>query len=138
MLKENVFEFEQLSDLIGKSGDIPLGGSFGEKFDQYAKKHLTLNAIGKKKEHIGRLQLRRSDFFISDYFDSKTELINQGLEEEIVALPKAVSTTQVYLAVSKNSPCSYLVPEIVNALEWIKQDGTLENITNKYLSLRSR
>ncbi len=133
VLKENAFKFEQLSDLIGKQGDIPLGGSFGEEFDQYAKANLTLHGVWKKKEHIGRLQKSRSVFFISDYFDALTEIKKFGLEEKIIALPKAVSVTQVYFVLSKNSLCSYLAPEINNIIEWMKNDGSLKAITDKYL-----
>jgi polar amino acid transport system substrate-binding protein len=134
VLKKNQFKFKELSDLIGRRGDIPLGGSFGEDFDQYAKAHLTLSALGNKEEHIGRLQLKRSDFFISDYADAIAVIHQKGLQDKIVALAKPVSTTYVYFAVSKASPCAHLVPEIVNTLEWLRHDNTLDKLSTKYLT----
>ena len=137
VLKGKEFKFEILSDLIGKAGDIPLGGSFGEEFDQFAKQHLSLHQVGKKSEHVARLQKGRSQFFISDYFDTTATLKTMKLSDSIIPLTKPVSTTQVYFAISRNSPCSNRAAEVFNAVEWLRNDGTLEQLRQKYLNLNA-
>ncbi|MCL9781511.1 transporter substrate-binding domain-containing protein [Vibrio sp. S4M6] len=133
VLKDKTFTFEKLADLIGKRGDIPLGGSFGEEFDHYAEQHLSLREIGKKNEHIARLLINRSDFFISDYYDTLPVLREMGVENKVVPLDMPVSTTQVYFAFSRSSPCAYLAADINNAIERLRNEGTLKKLINKYL-----
>ena len=127
------FPFTQLSDLIGHRGIIPLGGSFGEEFDSFAVKHkLKLETLATKQQLVTAILQGLSDYFIQDYRDGMTYLKQHGLEDKIVALNHSVSVTPVHLAVSRQSSCAALLPEMNKIINQIKVDGTFEKMIDKY------
>ncbi|MCP3925292.1 MAG: amino acid ABC transporter substrate-binding protein [Desulfobacterales bacterium] len=133
VLKEKKFNFRSFKDLIGKRGDIPPGGSFGDKFDKFSKKHLKLSGIKDRSSRIKRLLLGRCHYFIADYMDGMWTLNEQGMADKIVPLPKAVSKTQVYFAMSRKSKCPNIAAEITNYIEIFKNDGTMKSIIRRYI-----
>ena len=134
VLKGKEFPFEQFEDLIGRTGAIPSGGSFGDKFDTFAKEHaLKVIGVATKKQRVGMLLRGRTDYFIQDYLDGMMYLKLNGLQDKVVALPYPVSTTNIYFAMSRQSPCMQLVPQINEIINKAKQDGTLQVIIEKYI-----
>ncbi|MCW8334089.1 substrate-binding periplasmic protein [Vibrio paucivorans] len=134
VLKGNEFQFEKFEDLIGRTGMIPLGGSFGEEFDTFAKQQNLPLQLGKDKEQsIKMLIAKRVDYFIQDYVDGTLFLKQQGLLHKVVALPTPVSTTDVYFGMSRESPCTNYIPQINQIIEKAKKDGTLQGIVDGYL-----
>ncbi|MCP4160395.1 MAG: transporter substrate-binding domain-containing protein [Deltaproteobacteria bacterium] len=131
-LKKKRFSFKKFEDLIGLRGDIPPGGSFGDKFDKYSKKYLTISEVKDKHARIKRLLLGRSHYFVSDYYDSAFFLHKKGLNDKIVPLPKVISKIQVYFAISRKSKCPNIAADITNYIERFKNDGTLKSFKNKY------
>jgi polar amino acid transport system substrate-binding protein len=131
--KGKEFPFKQFEDLIGLTGGIPSGGTFGGKFDRFAKEHhLKLEGVKTKEQRVEKLLLGRNDYFINDYLDATLYLKLNGGQEKIVALPHPVSTTKVYFAVSQKSSCVQHVSRINLIIKEAKQDGTLQAIINKY------
>jgi len=131
------FSFDRFEDLIGRTGGVPAGGSFGEKFDSFAQDHqLKLIGIETEKQGIGMLLLGRTDYYLKDYLDGMTYIKNHGLENDIVALAHPISTELVYFALSRQSPCVYLVPRINKIINQVKQDGTLNAIIDKYIKTK--
>lgn len=113
VLKGQEFPFDQLDDLRGRTGGIPLGGSFGEVFDSFADEHqLTLEGVSSKEQRVMKLMAGRNDYFINDYLDVMLYLRMKGLQDKMVPLPHPVSTTGVYFALSRESACNELVPRI--------------------------
>ncbi|SLM31402.1 conserved exported hypothetical protein [Desulfamplus magnetovallimortis] len=134
VVKGKEFPFEKLEDLIGRTGGIPLGGSFGEVFDIFAKANqLKLEEVTTKEQRVKKILAGRNDYFIQDYLDCILYLKQVGLRDQIVPLPHPVSTTEVYFAVSRKSPCAALVPQMNAIIEKAKQDGTLQTIIDKYI-----
>lgn len=134
VVKGKEFPFEQLEDLVGRTGIIPLGGSFGNEFDTFAKEHkLQLEHVNSKEQIIRMTITGRADYFILDYLDASIYLKQQGLQEQFVALPYTFSTTNVHFAVSRQSPCIQLTLQIDDIISKAKQDGTLHKIVEKYI-----
>jgi len=132
--KGKEFPFERLEDLIGRTGGIPAGGSFGQAFDTFANEHqLKLQGVKTKYQMTMKVLAGRNDYFIQDYLDGMMYLKQEGLQDKFVALPHPVSTTDVYLAVSRQSPCLHLVPQINAIIDEAKQDGTLQAIIDTYI-----
>ncbi len=131
--KGKEFPFSQLADLKGRTGVVPLGGSFGEEFDTFRVEHkLKLIAV-ERKERKGKMILAgRADYFIHDYLDGISYLKRYDLMEEIVALPHPISTTEVYFAFLRQSPCVELLPRINRIIDKAKSDGTLQSIIDGY------
>ncbi len=134
VLKGKEFEFESFEDLIGLRGGIPAGGSFGEEFDTFAEKHnLKLEGVKTKFQMTQKVMAGRNDYFIQDYLDGMMYLKKEGLQDKFTALPHPVSTTGVYFAFSRQSPCVKLVPQVNEIIEKAKEDGTIEAIVDKYI-----
>jgi len=132
--KGKEFSFNRLEDLIGLTGGIPHGGSFGEHFDTFAKEHsLKFERSQAKQQLVKQLLMERTDYFIQDYVDATMYLKQNDLDDKVVALPHPVSTTTVHFAVSRQSPCLQLVPQINAIIDNAKQDGTLQTIIDNYI-----
>ncbi len=133
VLKENQFPFEELSDLKGKVGGRPLGGSYGEEFDQYAKEHLTFEEVeGSKDKIFTKLLLERNDYAVYAYWDGMGYLWENDLDDQIVPLPKPVAINEIHLMLSRTSPCRELVDSIDELLEQYLEDGTIDAIMARY------
>lgn len=134
VIKGNEFPLNKLEDLIGRIGGIPLGGSFGVKFDSFAKKHkLELEEVQSYTQMTQKVLAGRNDYFIQDYLDGLLSLKKNGLQDRIAPLPYPISTTDVYFAVSRKSPCVALVPQINTIIKKSKQEGTLQALVNVYI-----
>jgi len=133
VVKGKEFSFEKFEDLIGRVGGLTLG-SYGEEFETFAKQHkLRLERVKSMYQLTQKLLLGRNDYFILDYLSGMLALKEEGLQEQIVPLPHPVSTAAVHLALSRQSPCLALVPQINAVIEKSKQDGTLQAIVDKYI-----
>ncbi|MBW3695803.1 transporter substrate-binding domain-containing protein [Vibrio sp. T187] len=132
--KGNEFPFNKLEDLKDLTGVIPLGGSFGDEFDNFsAENNLKLISV-ETKEQKGRMLLTgRADYFVHDFIDGTSYLNRYGLQDKIVALDHPISTTNVYFALSRHSPCQYLIPQINAIINETTQDGSLQAIIDQYL-----
>ena len=129
VLKEKRFSYQKFEDLIGLSGIIPTGGSFGEAFDQFARENkLQLQGVSSKKLMVRALFNGMADYFIQDHLDGLSYLKQQRLEGSIIALPTPVSATPVHFALSKKSPCAAYLMKINLAISRAKAGGSLANI----------
>ncbi len=133
VVKGKEFSFEKLEDLMGRVGGLTLG-SYGEEFDIFANQHkLHLDRKKSLKQLTKKLLAGRYDYFILDYLNGMLFLQESGLQGQIVALPHPVSAAAVYFALSRQSPCLALVPQINAVIETSKQDGTLQALIDKYI-----
>lgn len=134
VLKENQFEFQTVEDLQNKVGGLPTGGSYGEQFDTFAENYdLPIERVADKEQLIGKLLAGRNDYFILDFNDGMSFIKQSKLEQKIVALPQPVSVTEVFMAISKHSPCIKHLSSINELLIQIKQDGRLNDIIEKHV-----
>lgn len=134
VLTENQFNFQSVADLQDKVGGLPSGGSFGEQFDNDAKNYsLPIERVDNKKNLVGKLLAGRNDYFIEDLYDGMTYIKQSNLEQRVVALPTPVSVTNVYMGISKLSPCSKYIESINELITQIKQNGQLDQIIEKHV-----
>jgi len=134
VLTENQFDFQSVADLQDKVGGLPIGGSFGEQFDNSIEKYsLSIERVDDKKQLVGKLLAGRNDYYIEDFYDAMTYIKQSNLEQHIIALPIPVSVTKVHMAISKLSPCSKHIESINEFITQIKQDGRLEHIIEKHV-----
>ena len=133
VLKGNEFTFEKLEDLIDRRGALSLG-TLGEEFETFAKQHkLRLQRVKTTTLITRKLLAGRYDYFSLDYLNGMLYLKDEGLQGQIVPLPHPVSTAAVHFALSRQSPCLALLPQINAVIEKSKQDGTLQAIVDKYI-----
>ena len=134
VLKDKVFPYQKFEDLIGLTGVVPTGGSFGEAFDRFARENqLELHEVNSKRLMIKALINGVADYFIQDHLDALSYLKLQHLDSEIIALPNPVSVTPVHFAISKKSPCAASLAKINREIVRAKENGTLASIIQHYL-----
>lgn len=130
--KGHLDDIHSLQDLVGKKGDKPLGSSYGEAFDSFAAKYLTLNEIRGKEPALRKLLLGRSDYYISSYADGMLSLKELGLQGQIVPLIFVVVQNDVYFALSRNSACAHRNDELKAILKQMKESGRIGDMLHKY------
>ena len=132
VLKGNEFEFDEWSDLKGKRGGRPLGGSYGEEFDRYAEENLIQDEAKGAEANFKKLLLGRIDYLIYAYWDGRAYMQRAEIEDEVVILPNPVITNDVHFLLSPTSPCGELVEPINELIEQYKADGTIDAIIETY------
>ena len=127
------FSFDQLSDLKGKRLGKPLGASFGEEFDAYARENIHMDEPSEGNAALITMLLAdRFDGFLMDRLDAAQILKSLKLESEIVPLERPVNSLEVYLLVSKKSPWAEKMPEINQEIQLLIDSGELARIFKKY------
>lgn len=126
------FEIDSLDDLKGKKGDRPLGGSYGDDFDEYARKNLDLTQVTTKELSFSRLQRGFTEYYVCALADCMHYLKTQGLTEEIRPLPYVVAENSVYFAFSRSSKNPQRDTALIEELERLRKDGTVDEILYSY------
>lgn len=132
VIKGNEFKFNKLEDLIGRVGGRPLGGSYGEKFDNFAKENLDFEYARTKELLVKMLQYKRAEYLVFSYWDMMAYLRKINLDKEVVALKHPITKTKVYFMFSKKSKVKKYIPAINKELRKMKKDGRLKKIFSKY------
>ncbi len=133
VLKNKGFHYEEFKDLIGKRGDMIIGSSNGKQFDAFANKHLDLHPVSTREQQFHRLERERTDYVILDQYTANWKLKKLGLTKKIVALENPLIKNSIYFALSKQSSCAKLLPQINVILNAMEIDGRLNEIYEKYL-----
>ncbi|MCG8669789.1 MAG: transporter substrate-binding domain-containing protein [Pseudomonadales bacterium] len=135
--KGREFPFKALDDLKGKLGVVPAGGSFGERFDSYARDHLDLYQLNRDfKQSYHKLILKeRRDYYVSDYLDGMMSLRKLNLEGEIVPLDNPVDINKVHFVFSKKSTCVSHIEEINHIIQTLKEEGFVARLVSKYQTI---
>lgn len=111
--EDKTFEYNEWKDLIPYQGITVINNSFGEGFDEYAKKFLTIEEVGQLSQGLGMLSLKRVDYLIYEENPGRAYIDQLGIKN-LQALPTKISSEALYFTLSKQSPCN--TPEIKQAL----------------------
>lgn len=122
------FPFDGLDHLKGKIGGIPIGASFGNEFDLFAKKHLKI-VSGQNVSHLFKMLLSdRIDYLVSAHQDVRKRLRQDKIENQIEPLAHSISSNKVYFIMSRQSPCKHLLPDINKTIANLKSNGEIEKL----------
>lgn len=130
-LSDKTFQYQEIADLIGKSGVMPFGISYGQEFDTF-KSNLDLDEVRLHTQAISMLALERRDYMILPLYSGKLKVNRMGYKNQIVALPEPLAINNVHLALSRKSPCIVLLELINQAILKRKQDGSIDEIVRRY------
>lgn len=126
--KNNRFPYTSWQDLQSKSGVTVINNSFGQEFDEYAQRHLKIHQAVRLKQGLKMLLGNRVDYFLYEENPARAYASELGLLDQIVPLDHAVSTEDLFLTVSKMSPCN--TPELrrrlASVMAQVKEDGMME------------
>jgi len=136
ILKDRSSEFKSISDLNGKIFGIPLGASFGGKFEQGVKDHSYLvDADSLPGSRIKKLLLRRIDVaVVGQSFLTELAKSDPGLlanQEQLVVLPFEIIDDWEYLAFPKSMQMRAALKRFNIALAAFKKTKEYRLLVNK-------
>lgn len=97
--------YKQWSDLAGKRGLTVVNNSFGEAFDRYAEKHLTIEKVPKLDNALRMLSLKRADYLVYEDAPARAFAARLGIKN-LTEAETAISNEPLYVTLSRQSPCN--------------------------------
>ncbi|MFZ5569935.1 MAG: substrate-binding periplasmic protein [Thermodesulfobacteriota bacterium] len=104
--KGAAFSFDKWDDLKGLTGGSRFGDSYGEQFDAFAKKNLTIEQVTTFKMLYKKIEYGRNRYMIYGLYPGWAQAEELGVRDKIEYLPNFISNEGVYVAFSKRSPCA--------------------------------
>ncbi len=129
--KGKEFDFSSWDALKGKKGVTNAGESYGQEFDEFIEKHLTVNYYQFERA-LQLLNRAEADYLIADLY---TALIYARLlegEDRITILDPPVTVQNFHLAVRSDSGLASHLPEINARLEELIKNGMVSKTLLKH------
>ncbi len=133
VLRAKPIVFNRWEDLIEKKGGTVRGLSFGKEFDAFLKKNLKVEGVGTLDQNLEKLKRGRISYILEYEFSARMELLKREDSSQFMVLPKRLSEDKCYLAFSKKSPYKKYLPSINEKLQQMLDDGSLQELFDKYL-----
>lgn len=127
MRNGHAFSMHSKDDLQGRSGVTVINNSFGQEFDEYAKKHLDVLYVPSLKQMFSMLARGRVDYALYEQnpgFAYANDLGFQG----ILLSGQSISTEGLFLTISKKSNCNTekLQQELATVIQDMQEEGFMQ------------
>ncbi|WP_419902296.1 substrate-binding periplasmic protein [Kiloniella sp.] len=136
--EDKQFSLNSNEDLIGRSGMRILGGSLGDEFDNFAKKHLNFIEVPKSDTIVLMLQNDRADYGVLGYVEGLLHVQGLNLKGKIVPLALPILSNSMHVLINKKAYCADKVKAMNTAIVEMQNDGTLDKIIAHHLSQISK
>ena len=120
--------FAEWSDLKGRKGVTNAGESYGDVFDAYMAKNLTVARAAGVDKAFAALLGKQADYLIIGLYPGRGEAKRLGLADKIAFLPKALLSSPMYVAFSKKSKCGALRAGFADEIQSAVDDGTVRRL----------
>ncbi len=120
--------FAEWGDLNGRKGVTNAGESYGDVFDGFMAKNLTVARAAGVDKAFAALLDKQADYMIIGLYPGRDEAKRLGLAEKIAFLPKALLSSPMYVAFSKKSKCGALRPGFADEIQTAVDDGTVRRL----------
>jgi polar amino acid transport system substrate-binding protein len=97
--------FGEWSDLKGRKGVTNAGESYGDKFDAFMAKELTVTRATGVDKTFAALIAHEADYMIIGLYPGRDEAKRLGIDDKVAFLPKELLSSAMYVAFSKKSKC---------------------------------
>jgi polar amino acid transport system substrate-binding protein len=104
--KGATFPFAKWGDLKGRKGVTNAGESFGDAFDAFMAKELTIARSQGVDKAFETLVAGKADYLIIGLYPGRKEAKRLGLEARVEFLPQGMPASDMYVAFSRKSPCA--------------------------------
>ncbi|UXD89087.1 substrate-binding periplasmic protein [Thalassolituus hydrocarboniclasticus] len=121
---ERPFEFNRWEDLIGRQGVTVIHNSFGQEFDEFSRKHLTVHQVGSLEQGLRMLNGQRVDYMLYEENPARAYAARNRYRN-IHPLEQNISSEPLYLTLSKKSACN--TPELRARIERVLVKAGEEN-----------
>jgi polar amino acid transport system substrate-binding protein len=135
--KGDDLKFETWDDLIGLKGGAPIGNSYGEKFDQFAKEHLDIERVPLVDQAFDKLLSGRNRYVVYGLYPGLAEAEVTDRRERLDYLQNSVISEGLYFTISKKS--RWNTPQLRDLLarkvKEFSRQKLPERLMEKYLKL---
>lgn len=122
------FGFSEWSDLKGRKGVTNVGESYGDKFDAYMAKELTVERAAGVDKAFEALLSQKADYLIIGFYPGRDEARKLGFLNKVEFLPKELVSANMYVAFSKKSKCNALQAGFATGIKTAVDDGTVKRL----------
>ena len=106
MQKARAFSYVGLDDLLGRSGELPANTELSPEFDAFARQTMLVQGSPELAKAFQKLLLGRIDYVLAEGYPGQLVAEQLGMTAQLDASGPAVSSTELYLALSHNSACN--------------------------------
>jgi polar amino acid transport system substrate-binding protein len=99
------FPYAEWRDLKGKKGVTSAGESYGDRFDGFMARELSVARVPGIDKAFAALLDGSADYAIIAFYPGRDAARKQGLSGKVVFLPKTVVNADLFVAFSKKSKC---------------------------------
>ncbi len=100
------FAFAKWSDLVGKKGVTNAGESYGDEFDAFMAKGLTVTRAAGVDRTIAAVLDGQADYAILALYPGRNVARKQKVDTKLEFLPKEIINADMFVAFSKSSRCA--------------------------------
>ncbi len=100
------FTFAKWSDLAGKKGVTNVGESYGDEFDAFLAKELTVTRAAGVDKTIATVLDGQADYAILALYPGRNVARKHGVDTKLEFLPKEIVHAEMFVAFSKSSRCA--------------------------------
>ena len=133
---KNPFKFSAWRDLMDRNGLTVVNNSFGEEFDAFAKKSLSIAKVASLEQALQMLVLSRADYVIYEE-DPGLALAAKLNITQLKTAPTAVSTENLFLTMAHLSPCNTgeMRGRIAKAMLKLTRDNVMKALVEANIQL---
>ncbi len=126
-------KFEVPEDLVGKRGGRSAGDRFGDGFDRFAEKNLTIEDADSLEVNFNKLAAGRIDYVVTGLYTGRAQLLRAGQADRIVPLPRAVNEGFIHHGFARRSPCASLLAAVDARLAAAQRSGLAARLLEEAL-----
>lgn len=131
VIKGKGFPYNKWDDLAGKKGLTTIGDSFGNDFDSFISKNLTISRSIRAKDNFDKILSGEADYFISAMYSGLIEANKLGISEKIEYLPTYATSETFYISMFKKSKFIRYMPQLNEKIEKLIKDGTIDRLIDE-------
>jgi polar amino acid transport system substrate-binding protein len=129
--KGKEFIYTDRRSLIGKRGVTMDGESFEAELDQWIASRLSVRRVPNQAAVLGALKQGNLDYAIVSLASAMGEAQRNKIQADFVLITDNFLKTNMYIAVSRESPCRKIVEGFSSTLGIWKNDGTLDQLLSQ-------
>jgi polar amino acid transport system substrate-binding protein len=107
----SAFPYAQWSDLKQRKGVTAAGESYGDRFDNFMARELTVARVQGIEKALAAVLDGTAEYAIVAFYPARDAVRKQGLTGKVVFLPRTVVNADLFVAFSRKSPCLPLLKD---------------------------
>ena len=125
---ESAMAYESREDLLGLKGLTVINNSFGQEFDEYAKKNLDIGHVASLKQAFLMVTRGRADYVLYEKNPGLAYASLLGYSDKVQVLDPAISSEGLYLTISHKSKCNtgVLRGRLARVVQEMEADGFMQ------------